>query len=66
MRYELVWGHKEFFGVEETKIKGSSDLNLLEDAQTMLSNLDDSDLMRYLEIDDMVLNEGIYFRVKTL
>ena len=66
MRYELVWGHREFFGMEETKIKGSSNLELLEDAQTLLSDMDDSDLMRYLEIDDTVLNEGVYFRIKTL
>ncbi len=66
MRYELVWGHREFFGMEETKIKGSSNLELLEDAQSLLSDMDDNDLMRYLEIDDTVLNEGIYFRIKTL
>ena len=66
MRYELVWGHKEFFGVEETKIKGSSNLDLLEDVQRLLGDMNDEDLMRYLEIDDMVLSEGIYFRIKTL
>lgn len=66
MRYELVWGHSEFRGVDETKIKGSSDLDLLEDAQRLLGDMNDDDLMRYLEIDGMVLNEGIYFRIKTL
>lgn len=66
MRYELVWGHRDFFGMDETKIKGSSNIDLLEDAQTLLSEMDDADLMRYLEIDDMILNEGIYFRIKTI
>jgi hypothetical protein len=66
MRYELVWGHKEFFGVDETKIKGSSDLDLLEDAQRLISDMSDDDLMRYLQIDDTVLNEGVYFRIKTI
>ena len=66
MRYELVWGHSDFRGMDETKIKGSSDLDLLEDAQRLLGDMDDGDLMRYLEIDDTVLNEGIYFRIKTL
>jgi hypothetical protein len=66
MRYELVWGHRDFFGHDETKIKGSSDLSLLEDAQALLGDMDDDDLMRYLDIDEMVLNEGIYFRIKTL
>ena len=66
MRYELVWGHRDFFGIEETKIKGSSDLDLLESAQRLLGDMDDGDLMKYLEIDDMVLSEGIYFRIKTL
>ena len=66
MRYELVWGHNEFRGMDETKIKGSSDLDLLEDAQRLLGDMGDSDLMRYLDVDDTVLNEGIYFRIKTL
>lgn len=66
MRYELVWGHSEFRGVDETKIKGSSDFGLLEDVQSLLGDMDDSDLMKYLEIDSTVLNEGVYFRIKTL
>ena len=66
MRYELVWGHSEFRGMDETKIKGSSDLDLLEDAQRLLGDMNDDDLMKYLDVDDTVLNEGIYFRIKTL
>jgi|TARA_R110000803_G_scaffold1618_2_gene5165 hypothetical protein len=66
MRYELVWGHSEFRGMDETKIKGSSNLDLLEDAQRLLGDMNDDDLMKYLDVDDTVLNEGIYFRIKTL
>ena len=66
MRYELVWGYSEFRGMDETKIKGSSDFGLLEDAQRLLGDMDDSDLMRYLDIDDTMISEGIYFRIKTL
>jgi hypothetical protein len=66
MRYELVWGHSEFRGMDETKIKGSSNLDLLEDAQRLLGDMNDDDLIKYLDVDDTVLNEGIYFRIKTL
>ena len=66
MRYELVWGHSEFRGIDETKIKGSSDFDLLEDVQRLLGDMSDSDLMRYLDIDSTMLNEGVYFRIKTL
>ena len=66
MRYELVWGHRDFYGMDETKIKGSRDLDFLEDAETLLSEMDDEDLMKYLGIDEIILNEGVYFRIKTL
>jgi hypothetical protein len=64
MRYELVWGHRDFYGMDETKIKGSSDIEFLEEAQTLISEMDDEDLMKYLEIDEIVIKEGIYFRIK--
>jgi len=66
MSYELVWGHKGFFGIDETKIKGSSNLDLLEDAQRLIGDMGDDDLMKYLEVDDTILNGGIYFRIKTI
>lgn len=66
MGYELVWGYKEFFGVDETKIKRSSDLDLLVDAQRLLIDMDDNNLIKYLKIDCTSLNEGIYFRIKNL
>lgn len=66
MRYELVWGHVDFYGMDETKINGSSDLDFLEEAQNTLSLMSDYELMEYLEIDELILNEGIYFRIKTV
>lgn len=65
MKYTLVWGYKDFYGHEETVIKESTKLDMLEDAQKLLGDMYDDDLIKYLGIDDEVLNEGIYFRVKS-
>lgn len=64
--YGLVWGHKEFFGMDETMIKKSKDRDFLEDAQTLLSDMYDDDLIKYLEISETVLDDGIYFRIKSI
>jgi hypothetical protein len=64
MRYELVWGHRDFYGMDETKIKSSSNLEFLEDALSVLVDLSDEDLMKYLDVDELVINEGVYFRIK--
>ena len=66
MRFQLVWGYRDFFGYDETIIKESKDLDMLEKAQNLLGNMDDDELCDLLEITQEVINDGMYFRIKTV
>lgn len=64
MKYKLVWGYKDFYGHDETVIKESTNMDMLVDAQRLMGQMFDDDLMMYLDIEPDVIAEGIYFRVK--
>ena len=66
MKFQLVWGYREFFGHDETVIKESTNLDMLESAQDLLGKTKDTDLCKLLGIDQEIINEGIYFRIKTI
>jgi hypothetical protein len=66
MKYQLVWGYRDFFGHDETILKESKNLEMLESAQDLLGKTDDKTLCQLLEIDQDIINEGIYFRIKTI
>jgi hypothetical protein len=66
MKYQLVWGYREFYSLDETVIKESTKLEMLESAQNLLGKMDDEDISKLLGVDQDIINEGIYFRIKTI